>query len=367
MFCQFHTQNAGHVLGDDAWPLFQGLYNFELLDWDNQVIIEDFGGQFFETEATEAVGHGGGGAEAGAGGGAAAFGSIFGAVSKNHVRGRSWYRNQLVCFRSLITGWGYYGYGSGNSKFLKDRTPIWGRSGVMRRWRTFAFDNFNLPQALPPPSQRMGFEMIIVVKHRSARHPSFISNPKQVADAVTTVYPSARVQVVCWRDIPSFAQQLHVLASTHVMLSLPGSDIMNAIFLHNGALLLVPCRKVHPAMNSRLAGDNAFEPRCEEVTLWLSHLPYLHTVEYCDHAEDAVLSRDVTARSGAAATAAAEVGERLGDSGTGTGVDGGASAGRGAEAGAGGYTYRLDPSQTITYIASWITALDRDLFLQISN
>ena len=63
---------------------------------------------------------------------------------------------------------------------MKERTPIWGRSGVMRRWRRFALGNYNLPQALPAPSRHGGFEMIIVVKDRSAKHPSFISNPTQV-------------------------------------------------------------------------------------------------------------------------------------------------------------------------------------------
>jgi hypothetical protein len=386
---QFNTLNAGHVLGDDVWPLWQGLYNFELeQDWDNQVIIEDAGGLVFEAPPVhfgagkEAMGGGGGAedvtAEAGRSGGTLAYTSIFGTVSKNHVRGRRSYRKEAVCFRTLITGWGYYGYGSGTSEFLKERTPIWGRSGVMRRWRKFALGNYNLPHALPTPSQHGGFEMIIVVKHRSANHPSFISNPTQVAAAVTAVYPAARVKVVCWADILPFEQQLRILASTHVMLSLPGSDIMNAIFLLDGALLLIPCRKVHPAMNSRLARDNVFEPQCEEGVLWLSHLPFLHSVEYCSHSEDAVQSYDTTTRRTATGLGevVVEAEERVGGTGIGVMDDDGAESPRLRKEGGGaraevpervqgghrGHTYCLDPSPVIAYIASWlISVVDDDL------
>ena len=141
------------------------------------------------------------------------------------------------------------------------------------------------------------------------------------------------------------------------MLSLPGSDIMNAIFLLDGALLLIPCRKVHPDMNSKLARDNAFEPRCEEGLLWLSHLPFLNTVEYCSHAEDAVESYDATPRRAEAARGPGEAPvEADREGGTRAGVP------EGDKRGQSGHTYRLDPSQALAYIDSWlISVVDEDL------
>jgi len=42
----------------------------------------------------------------------------------------------------------------------------------------------------------------------------------------------------------------------------------HAVFLLDGALLIAPCRKAHPRMNSALSKSNAFQPRSEEVALW---------------------------------------------------------------------------------------------------
>ena len=53
------------------------------------------------------------------------------------------------------------------------------------------------------------------------------------------------------------------------MLTLPGSDLMNALFLPSGSTVLVPCRKVNVIENSN------------EIRIWFRQFPFLRAIEIC--------------------------------------------------------------------------------------
>ena len=87
------------------------MFNFTLVDADNQIILEDSPISLHPAATWSS-------------------GSPLGpqkqqlkTVSKNEVRFKSSYVHyDQVCFKNFITGWGLYGYGSGSSLHLRGRT-----------------------------------------------------------------------------------------------------------------------------------------------------------------------------------------------------------------------------------------------------
>jgi hypothetical protein len=124
-----------------------------------------------------------------------------------------------------------------------------------------------------PPNRPGGISGLDNCQAPHAHHPAFIINAEQLAASLVARFSpaSATGVILVWDAVcqPDVSQMLH-LSSTHVMLSLPGSVMMNTIFLSNGALLIVPCRRVHPAMNSELRESSGFQTwtHAEEVALW---------------------------------------------------------------------------------------------------
>ena len=76
----------------------------------------------------------------------------------------------------------------------------------------------------------------------------------------------------------SKSTQIQLMRRTKIMISLPGSDIMNAVFMPDNSVLIVYCRYV----DGRKESSN-------EIRLWYKYLRYLHTFEFCDEANDVKL------------------------------------------------------------------------------
>jgi hypothetical protein len=72
-----------------------------------------------------------------------------------------------------------------------------------------------------------------------------------------------------------------VMRNSDVVVSLPGSDVMRGIFLPDGALIILPCRR-GPSTIAYIEIDG-WQPYSPEAILWLRHLPYIQVAEYCGH------------------------------------------------------------------------------------
>jgi hypothetical protein len=266
--------NLGHVLGDTCWPIWQAMFNFNLVNADNQIILED-SPITLHPEATWSSGSP-----------LVPQKQQFKTVSKNEVRFMSSYVDyEQVCFKNFITGWGLYGYGSGSSQHLMGRTQAWGRGAHFRAWREFAYTTNEIVVSEPKwRHQRDSFGFLIVLRHQTAQHPSFITNPEEIRSSIQKTYPFSHSRITTWSGL-SMRDQLEILANSHAVISLPGSDIMNMIFLPDHALLILPCRYAHDGMSCE---EKGWKEPAEEATLWLHHVPLLRVVEYCGHKQENV-------------------------------------------------------------------------------
>ena len=292
---RFHQYNYGHVLGDDAWPIFQGMAQFELLDYDNQVAAGDPRPPRPPQRSAPAP------APARDPHGARArarqviidddFDDVHGAgypsnkmflsVSGNPVRGLRGYRGAAACFASFITGFGRYGYGSGAGAELEARDPAWGKGALFRQWRAFAWRALGVP-APPPLRAPAAFRLTLILKDPlRAAHRFCIADPAGLLEGLRRAFPRARARSVAWSRM-SMRDTLAAVRATDVAVSLPGSDVMRGVFLPDGALVVLPCRR-GPATIAFVGDADGWQPRSPEAILWLRHLPYVEVAEYCGH------------------------------------------------------------------------------------
>jgi hypothetical protein len=257
---RFHQYNYGHVLGDDCWPIFQGMAQFDLADYDNQIIIDD---DFDDLQSSSYPSN-----------------KMFLSVSRNPVLGRKRYRDAAVCFAAFITGFGRYGYGSGRGAELEVRDPAWGKGALFRRWRAFVWRELAVPP--PPPLRPPAFRLTLIDKDAlRASHRFRIANGPELLAGLRRAFPRARARAVCWARM-SMRDTLAAVRASDVAVALPGSDVMRGVFLPDGALVILPCRRGPPTIAFE-GGADGWQPRSPEAILWLRHLPYVEVAEYCGH------------------------------------------------------------------------------------
>ena len=86
---------------------------------------------------------------------------------------------------------------------------------------------------------------------------------------------------------------------TDILIGLPGSDVINGIFLRDQSLAILPCRLAAGWQQRRKdAGDGSWgqlvwEVESPEAVLWLRHFPGIHVVEWCQHRDDEMAATGV--------------------------------------------------------------------------
>ncbi len=201
-FNQRYTENWGHIVGDDIFPVFNALLQFDLLTRDFVVV------QFPKSPAK--------------------FNDLWSLVSQHPVR--SWTeivetsKNSAVCFDTVVTGFGGIGYG---------RPMSWvGNGHTWEQFRDFCLGSFAIEALLPNRTA-------ITVVNKSNRR--FILNVNEILDFLKNRYPDANVRSVIW-DEYSLKEQLQIAASTSILVAVPGTSVMMAMFLPTGATLITICQ-----------------------------------------------------------------------------------------------------------------------------
>jgi hypothetical protein len=119
-------------------------------------------------------------------------------------------------------------------------------------------------------------DTIVVMEKRQGKHMSNIGNRHEIVDFLKNTYLGYKVELVSWSDY-SITEQVQLMSRTRVMISLPGSDVMNAIFLSDEGALLMFCRVVEEK-NGNLHFDES-----NEMKHWFRHLSYMQaSTEPCN-------------------------------------------------------------------------------------
>lgn len=119
-------------------------------------------------------------------------------------------------------------------------------------------------------------DTIIVMRKKKGKNMANFHNLNDMVTFLRTTFPDYKTQVVSWSDYAglSLTEPLTILSRAKVMISLPGADILNGIFMPTGSSLIVYCR---PRIQKELdAAQN-------DIDNWFQYLTYVNTsVEECN-------------------------------------------------------------------------------------
>lgn len=226
--------NVGHMLGDLIDPIFQMLSTFDLDENDYQLITFKDQLIWYETRSSEV---------------------FLDAITQGEPRLQE--SSEPRCFETMILGANGMSYIEGE---VHART--------LERFRDFVLGKLGI---VASPPRRHPTILVIVKNMTNAVSKSGISNYDEVLRVLSTEFPTLNIRNVSWLGM-SFKSQLSLMQEVDIVVSLPGTDLMNALFLPYGGAIFVPCRKVQQIETSN------------EVRIWFKSFPSLRSIEVCnDH------------------------------------------------------------------------------------
>jgi hypothetical protein len=217
----YTASNAGHVLGDEVWPAWRMLATWGLeYDASNLNVVTDI--------LTPSL-------------------NQYAALTRRAVIDGKTLRakyGDVVCFDLLLVGPSYLGYALGLEHHKSPdplrawpvtQDPTFAKTFL--KFRTHALDLLNIPATWSEVSP-----LILVLEKGSIHaHSHIISNIPEILSRVQNSFPTAKVLGVNWQGMP-MKSQVEMMSAANVVLSLPGSDIMNSVWLNVNSVLIIVCR-----------------------------------------------------------------------------------------------------------------------------
>lgn len=233
----YHLQNIGHVLGDDIFAICssifdRGLHNLSASDiW--MILPSDFEKEI--TRRSIIIQH-------------------YRLVSSNPILfSRSQVKNtHRVVYENLLTGWDGYGYSMGHTHGNFPTTE------KVEAFRRRAFSLFDVKER---ETQGRCNVLFLEKNIEIAHHKYSISNIDELLAALRAA-TTCTIEKVSWYGM-SLRDQIAKMHDKNIVVSLPGSDLMNCIFqpTHSGMIVPDKCNE-----GGICTGSN-------EVGLWFARMP----------------------------------------------------------------------------------------------
>jgi len=212
----YYDQNFGHVLGDDIWSIWQALYFFN--HWERSVVLHDGNINHPSTKLYELL----------------------------NVTLRRYDKTSFECYENVIMGWTQLGYarqpGQNCELGSRGERPKWqGKfQTAMRAFREHSYKFLDINR-LKPRSQ-----VTIIVKPKDdCEHCIVWENVDECIDALKIEFTDTRFEKVSWDGMP-MKDQVQIMHDTEVLIGLPGSNLMNAIWLNDDTGIIYVNRKPDP-------------------------------------------------------------------------------------------------------------------------
>merc|ERR1712129_297409 len=132
-------------------------------------------------------------------------------------------------------------------------------------------------------------QTILIMQERHSRGSSYamqfrnIANIPQIVKMIKEEFPIYyNVEIISWEDY-SLKQQIQIMARTKLMISLPGSGIMNAFLLQDDSALFCYCQKAQEQSIDLLSiyVNGTKMEGAMEFQLWFNHFDYASFKEFC--------------------------------------------------------------------------------------
>jgi len=241
---RYVEKNCGHILGDEVWPIFR-----LILKHNRSLGRNDTLDLYIDRQKI------------------ARCDDYFIPLIKGRVftfRNTSTLSVEQHCYRKLYFGTSGLSYVDDDTTYLSSMQF----SDDVRRFRDMFFHEFRIRESK--------IKKTLVMQKKYGEHLVAIENIDELKNAAATEFSDTQVQIISWDDY-SVAEQIGLMAQTKFFISLPGADVMNAIFLPDDAILVVFCRY----FKGRMEHSN-------EIRLWYRFVRHLRVFEFCGQ-EDVVL------------------------------------------------------------------------------
>lgn len=234
------NSNIGHVWGDILWPVFQMMTIWNKQDSSNLTFI--INGHKIPQHNHLFSGHN----------------------HKNNV----YHLQELqssICFDEVLVGNNGMSYSEGLSN-----------ARLLVEYRNFIYEHYGFPISHSFPSTRVLPNVLIFHKKLElSGNKCAFGNLPEILNMFKIHFPTLNVTVISLFDHPSIRKQIELMINTDIVLSLPGSDVMNSLFLPDRSTLIVPCRKIQ-----------LIEPS-NEIRIWFRKFAQIRAIEICGE-EDVV-------------------------------------------------------------------------------
>ena len=235
---RYYLKNLGHTLGDDAYAIFRGVsrWNLTLHETDLHIFLDDMAASY-----------------------------PLEIVTSKPLRLRP---NNDVCFQNFFGGW----QGHGFVALRADEMDLYdGRSAkppemeeigrILQRFRNAAWQRYGI--------DGHHADCITLIK-KDANHAEHVATVDdfEVLSQMVTKHWNGCVQTLSWFGMP-MEKQVRIMSRSRSVFSLPGSDCMNAVFLPDNAVVVLPDRR----LNETWQGSN-------EYRLWFKHAKWLRVYHY---------------------------------------------------------------------------------------
>jgi hypothetical protein len=237
---RFVPRNCGHELGDGVFPIFRLLRTFENKDthltdiYINSKLSIRCGDNLFNGLLERRTA----------------------AIHVLHKRPKT-----TQCYGRIyagVKGIGFMSEGGVSDK----RLPT--LQADMAAFRDAMYDNL---QVRKPNS----VNRVLVMNKKAGIHMCKFGNLNGIVATIQSNFPSYNVSVVSWSDY-GLKDQLELLRSTKVMVSLPGADVLNAIFMPNQSMLMMFCRQRQSNPKTPIHYDSNYHDH------WFRHVSHIQTV-----------------------------------------------------------------------------------------
>ena len=236
---RYVDDNCGHILGDEAWPALR-----LALQFFNMQHIRTHGiGDVYIIRSREQTCD-------------EIFEALTGSVNTlGQMKTRS-------CYRNVLLGMDGLSYADGYDASVQPYLTSPRFTAEMQNFRSLFYKHAKI-------SEDRSASTILLMHKKFGSHMVNIYNRNEIHSLVSSEFPELKVVEASWSD-HTVREQVQIVSDAKVMISLPGSDIMNAIFLRDNSRLLIYCRFV----DGKLEASN-------EQALWFEHLHYIQTEARC--------------------------------------------------------------------------------------
>jgi len=262
---RYYAHNAGHVLGDEVWAAWRMMVFWDLQGSASEVNIladqkPDYLGYRDETwdrlaqwsermlKQYEAL--------------TSKKVNIIPEVRQKH--------GDVVCFETLLVGNAYLGYSLGweQRNVVHDREyPSF--ASTFQSFRRHALKHLKISTVAPWEEDTPKI-VILEKKASQSTHRQLLSNVPELVSHAQTSFPEYEVISLSWDGVP-MRTQVGIMSSTSVVMSIPGSAVMNVVWLPLESTAILISRNFRTRVDATLPSDLVvITPVSTEYIIWFS-------------------------------------------------------------------------------------------------